>query len=305
MKNILASSHPGSKIIFAFFIMLVSFLATLLIAFIVAIPVFHIDIMNISDAIFDYSDPNNLNFLKYLQTIQAIGLFIVPAILIAYLFSQKTSDYLKFDIQISSTLWILCVFITISIIPIINSLAILNESMSLPNWMAGLEKWMQESENSAAEATRAFLQMNSVYALIFNLFMIAVLPAIGEELIFRGIFQRLFAEWTKNIHFGIIIAAIFFSALHMQFYGFLPRFALGLLFGYLFYWSGSIWIPILAHFINNATAVIVYYYYADDIIENVESFGASSGSYGFLAVSIFIVGSALFLFYKEARTLKS
>lgn len=305
MRNSLSNSHPASKLIFALFLMLSAFLVTFLIAFLVAVPIFHIDILNLSDTLFDYSDPNNLRFLKYLQTIQAIGLFIFPAFLIAYLYSTKPSIYLKFSPELSSVNIILCVIILISSIPIINYLAVFNESMKLPEWLSGIENWMRESEDNAIKATEAFLQMNTIGSLFFNLIMIAVLPAIGEELIFRGIFQRIFAEWTKNMHVGIIIAAFLFSAMHMQFYGFLPRFLLGVLFGYLFYWSNNIWIPIIAHFINNATAVIVYYFYADKMIENVESFGASQGSYSFLLISMFIVGLALYFFYKENRISKA
>lgn len=304
MRNLLANSHPASKLIFALFIMLLAFLVTFLIAFLVAVPIFHIDILNLSDALMDYTDPNNLNFLKYLQTVQAIGLFILPAFLIGYLYSLKSTIYLKFNSNLSSVSILLSIFILLSSIPIINYLAVFNEGMKFPEWLSGIENWMRESEDNAMKVTKAFLQMNSVGALTFNLIMIAVLPAIGEELIFRGVFQRIFAEWTKNIHFGIIIAAFIFSAMHLQFYGFLPRFLLGILFGYLFYWSGNIWIPILAHFINNATAVIVYYFYADEKLENVESFGASQGSYGFLFLSIFIVSLALYMFYKENRLVK-
>ena len=304
MRNLLAKSHPASKLIFALFIMLLAFLVTFLIAFLVAIPVFHIDILNLSDSLMDYNDPNNLNFLKYLQTIQAIGLFILPAFLIAYIYSEKSTSYLKFNSNLSSVSIVLCIFILLSSIPIINYLAVFNEGMKFPEWLSGIENWMRESEDNAMKVTEAFLQMNSFGALFFNLIMIAVLPAIGEELIFRGVFQRIFAEWTKNIHLGIIIAAFLFSAMHLQFYGFLPRFLLGILFGYLFYWSGNIWIPILAHFINNATAVLVYYFYADEMLENVESFGASQGSYGFLFLSIIIVSLALYMFYKENRLVK-
>ena len=304
MRNLLAKSHPASKLIFALFIMLLAFLVTFLIAFLVAIPVFHIDILNLSDSLMDYNDPNNLNFLKYLQTIQAIGLFILPAFLIAYIYSEKSTSYLKFNSNLSSVSIVLCIFILLSSIPIINYLAVFNEGMKFPEWLSGIENWMRESEDNAMKVTEAFLQMNSFGALFFNLIMIAVLPAIGEELIFRGVFQRIFAEWTKNIHLGIIIAAFLFSAMHLQFYGFLPRFLLGILFGYLFYWSGNIWIPILAHFINNATAVLVYYFYADEMLENVESFGASQGSYGFLFLSIIIVSLTLYMFYKENRLVK-
>jgi membrane protease YdiL (CAAX protease family) len=90
-----------------------------------------------------------------------------------------------------------------------------------------------------------------------NLLMIAILPAIGEELLFRGVLLRLFREWTKNVHVAIIITALLFSFIHFQFYGFLPRFLMGVLFGYLVYWSGSLWVSVIAHFVNNGTAVIV------------------------------------------------
>ena len=92
--------------------------------------------------------------------------------------------------------------------------------MHFPDWLSGMENWMLDKEESAQELTESFLVMNSVGSLVFNLIMIALLPAIGEELIFRGIFQRIFAEWTKNIHLGILLAAILFSAMHFQFYGF-------------------------------------------------------------------------------------
>ena len=301
MRNSLSNSHPGSKLIFALFIIVTSFLVTFLIGFLFAIPIFHININDLSSVFSDYGDPDNLRFLKYLQTIQAFGLFIIPAFIIAYLFHSKSSQYFGFDINVSSKSIFLSIFILIAFIPIINSLAAVNQSMQLPEWLSGFENWIRESEDKATRVTEAFLEMNSVTSLVFNLIMIAALPAIGEELIFRGIFQRIFAEWTKNIHWGIIIAAMLFSALHFQFYGFLPRMILGVLLGYLFYWSGSIWIPIIGHFVNNAAAVIVYYFYADEITNNIESFGISQGSYGYLIISVIVVSAALYTFYQENK----
>src|SRR5207344_1198984 len=96
----------------------------------------------------------------------------------------------------------------------------------------------------------------SVLSLAINLFIIAFLPALGEELFFRGMMQKLFSQLTKNNHLAIIITSIIFSAIHLQFYGFLPRMVLGIFLGYLLVWSGSLWLPILAHFVNNASAVL-------------------------------------------------
>lgn len=301
MRNSLSDVHPFSKLIFALFIILVSFLLIFIVGFLFAIPIFHINISELSSTFTDYNDPDNLKFLKYLQTLQAIGLFIIPAFIIGYVFHSKSTVYLKFDKKIAVKPLILAALILFASIPIINSFAVLNESMKFPEWLSGVENWMKEKESSARLLTESFLRMDSVWSLAFNIFMIGILPGIGEELIFRGVLQRLFAEWTKNIHWGIIIAAFLFSSMHFQFYGFLPRFMLGVLLGYLFYWSGSIWVPIVGHFVNNTTAVVLYYFYAGQMSENVESFGVSQGSYGFLVLSIVIVSSLLYLFYKENK----
>jgi len=132
--------------------------------------------------------------------------------------------------------------------------------------------------------------------------MIAILPAIGEELLFRGVLQRIFANWTKNIHLGVWIAAILFSAMHMQFYGFLPRMMLGVLFGYLFVWSGSLLLPILCHFINNGSAVI-YAYVAgvDQFLEQEDSLGTAEGETVFTVTSALAIAGLLYFIYKKEK----
>lgn len=299
MRNLFSDLHPASKLIYVLFIILTSFLITLLFALLIAIPLFHINLSDLSSTLSDYSNPNNLSFLKYLQSMQAFGLFILPAFIIAYLF--RSDNYLAFNKKVNSKTIFLSIFILVASIPIINSLGALNQSMQLPDWLSGIENWIKEKEENAQNITESFLVMNTLRGLLFNLFMLAVLPAIGEELIFRGILQRIFAEWTRNIHIGILIAGFLFSAMHFQFYGFLPRMILGILLGYLFYWSGSIWIPIVGHFTNNAIAVLFYYFYSDEMIHEVESFGFNQGSYGYLVMSIIVVSSALYLFYKDNK----
>jgi len=101
------------------------------------------------------------------------------------------------------------------------------------------------------------LGSTAVSDLLINLLVIAIIPAVGEELLFRGVIQKQFTALTHSKGAAVVLTAILFSALHMQFFGFLPRFALGVLLGYLYVWSGSIWLPVLAHFFNNATAVLL------------------------------------------------
>jgi membrane protease YdiL (CAAX protease family) len=120
--------------------------------------------------------------------------------------------------------------------------------------------------------------------------MIAFLPSIGEELLFRGVIQRIFTNWTRNYHWGIWISALLFSALHMQFYGFIPRMFLGVLFGYLLVWSGSMWLPIIAHFINNAVAVVAMYLIDKELLSpEIEEIGTTSDSYYMAAVSLLLI----------------
>jgi len=137
----------------------------------------------------------------------------------------------------------------------------LNKQMVLPEFLHWLQDWMQSKEEQAGKLTKMLLIMNSPVTLIVNLLIIAILPAIYEEFIFRGCFQKVFTSGTGNYHWGIWLAAIFFSAIHAQFYGFIPRMLLGALFGYLLVWGRSIWLPVLTHFVNNAGAVITAYVY--------------------------------------------
>ena len=171
-------------------------------------------------------------------------------------------------------------------VPAINFLADLNSRMELPHFLKGVETKMQEMENGAQQMMDNFLKGTSYAGLLINLIMIAVIPAIGEELLFRGIFQQFITEWTKNKHAGILIAAAIFSAAHLQFFGFVPRFLLGAFFGYLLIWGQTMWLPIAAHFVNNATAVIYYFYYQRGLVhQDIDSLGAKKGSQNILLIS--------------------
>ena len=154
--------------------------------------------------------------------------------------------------------------------------------------------------------TEAFLRNTSIPSLAVNLFMVGILASIGEELLFRAVLIPLFKDWFKNVHVAIIISSILFSAFHLQFYGFMPRFLLGMIFGYLFVWSGSVWLPIFAHFINNSSAVIVYYLVNKGSL-NVEAdnFGATDNHYLLLAGVLISLMLAAGIFLSEKRNVGS
>ena len=227
-----------------------------IIALLIAVPLYGLTLESLISA--DYL--NNISLLRLLQIVSTgIGTFIVPALVLARIESTKPFDYLSLNKTSPLQLYILTVIIMLCSGPILEWTVLINKQMHLPEFLKGVEEWMKAKENELAVFTEKLLQMKSVPEFLITLLMVAILPAIGEELIFRGCLQKILIRGFKNVHAAIWVTAIIFSTIHFQFYGFLPRMLLGALFGYLFYWSKNLWIPILAHFINNGFAVVMAY----------------------------------------------
>jgi uncharacterized protein len=151
----------------------------------------------------------------------------------------------------------LVAFVVIAFMPFDGLIIEANQRLDLPDALGDLENWMRQTEDRAAELTKALTTFSSPAQLAVALLVIGVLPALGEEVLFRGVLQRKIIGWTGLPHLSIWLTAALFSAIHLQFYGFLPRMLLGALFGYLYFWTGNIWVPILAHFTNNGFTVLM------------------------------------------------
>jgi membrane protease YdiL (CAAX protease family) len=154
---------------------------------------------------------------------------------------------------------ILVIILTFCIFPITSFTGELNSGLHLPEWFSEVEKWMIEKEDKAAGLIDLLISSDNFWSMMLNLLVLAVIPAIGEELIFRGVFQKIGYKLFKSVNVSIWITAFIFSTIHFQFFGFIPRFILGLVFGYLFLWSGTLWLPVISHFVNNAVPVIGAY----------------------------------------------
>jgi uncharacterized protein len=292
MKLDYTNLHPLGKLAITALMAAFGLLLFMILGVVIAIPIFGLSSFSkLMSAGITFS-AENINLLKYFQMVQSIGIFIVPAIVLAFLFGAHPQEYLYVHNRPYLSSIILAVLIIWASSPIINLLGIWNESMSFPSWLSGVENWMKKEEESAGQLTTLFLETKTTGGLILNILMIGIIPAIGEELLFRGIIQRIFTEWFKNHHWGIWMTAIIFSALHMQFFGFLPRALLGVLFGYLLVWSKNLWLPITAHFINNTTAVLAYYLFGKGVIQtNPDTLGTDS-QYGLAAIiSTFFVAA--------------
>jgi membrane protease YdiL (CAAX protease family) len=203
--------------------------------------------------------PKYLNGLKIFQILSTIGLFLVPPLLLAFTEKKKLKDFYEFK-GIQPSLFALLILIMVMSMPFMEWTALWNQKMHFPEFLKPLEAWMKAKEAEAMRMTIVLLTVNSIWDFLINLFMIALLPAVAEELMFRGGVQRSFNRMFGNPHVAIWLSAFIFSAIHMQFYGFLPRILLGAAFGYIYLWSGNLWYAMLAHFLNNAFAVCMAWY---------------------------------------------
>ncbi|MCP4521500.1 MAG: CPBP family intramembrane metalloprotease [Cytophagales bacterium] len=162
------------------------------------------------------------------------------------------------------------------------------------SFLSDLEMWFKEKEEQAKVLTQILTTFHSPFELVLGVIVVAGFAAVGEELVFRGMLQNILWRGTKNIHIAIWVTGFIFSAIHLQFYGLIPRMILGVLFGYYYYWSRNLWVPIFAHFINNAFTVIALHLYKTGAIEtNVED----NISIPFYSVMISVVLSAIILYY--------
>lgn len=215
--------------------------------------------LTILDKAADTLRPNDAAFMRYLLIMQDITLFIVPSIIIMILLRPENSGRLT-EAKVPGITEIgLVIILAFCIFPITSFTGQINSAIRLPEGLKGLETWITEKEEKADNLIEMIIASRTFWSMMLNLATIAIMPAIGEELIFRGVFQKILGRLFRSDHIAIWVTAIIFSAIHFQFYGFIPRLILGLVFGYLFLWSGTLWLPVIAHFVNNAFPVILAY----------------------------------------------
>lgn len=193
--------------------------------------------------------------IRITQTLTTIGTFLVPALLFAYCQDRRWFGYNAADRIPKQSMVNMVLILSVTLLPVVGVLSAFNQNI-MPQEGAVAE-FMRDLEESANHILEVVTSQRSSWDLISNILVFAVLAGICEEFFFQGALQPLLMNWTRNPHVGILLTALIFSALHFQFYGFIPRFLLGLYLGYLFYWSRSLWLPILAHVLHNALSILV------------------------------------------------
>ena len=261
-------------------------------------------------------DRNAVSSLKSLQSMQVLFLFILPALAVAWLFQERPAQWLGLTTFPAPKVWLYTFLLMLVMVPGINLLSYWNQQLSLPACLSGVEEQMKLLEEKSAELLRQFMNTTTFAGFLVNLGLMALLPAIGEELTFRGVLLHTLAPRTRNPepsnyrsrlaeirtqnrtpHLAIWVTAIIFSFVHFQFYGFVPRLLMGALLGYMLCWTGSLWIAMLMHFTNNAIVTILYFICLRGGYDTATLDAIGSGDtlwLGILSIIVTVVGIYLF-----------
>ena len=224
-----------------------------IITLVIASALLHVPMLNLADELLK---PENVQVSRLLQIAATFFYMATPAIIFSFIVSRKPFAALDFGKRINSTqiMWVVAIAVIALILG--GALGELNSMIPIPDTWAAKFKAMEDEYN---KQVLALSSMHTVADYIISLLLIALLPAIFEEMFFRGAMQQVFIKLFGNALSGILLTSIIFSAIHLSYYGFLPRLFLGMMLGYVFYYSKNLWLNILAHFLNNAIALTQMY----------------------------------------------
>jgi hypothetical protein len=193
------------------------------------------------------------NFMRGILFLNHLFTFIIPAVLTGFVaYKRGWLSYFKLNKKPQLKYILLGLIWLVFSVPVVQYAYQINKALPLPSWML-------EMESSTAGMLEAIIAKENFYEIIINVFLIAVIPGIGEEMAFRGVLQQQLGRWFKNEHVMVWLSAAIFSAIHMQFQGFLARMILGALLGYLLVWTRNLWVPAIVHFLNNGLQVVALY----------------------------------------------
>lgn len=240
--------------------------------------------------------------LKVYQIFQTLGFFVLPGIFLLWIFSTPYENYFNVSLCIKPVAIVFTVLAFLASFPFINWIVKLNESIHLPAFLNDFETHLRTTEQSFTHISRRLTQSDTPFELFVGFIMIALLPAVGEEFIFRGIFQKISFEITRNTHVSIIITAVLFSAFHGQFFGFIPRFFLGIFLGYLMVWGKSIWLPVIGHFIFNSMGISLCYLYRHGYITISPVKLGIEGTFGpTVIISMVVIVISALIIYRSSQ----
>lgn len=239
-------------------------------------------------------DSSSINALKFMQFIQVFFSFVIPAHLFA---KQESGNNVVEYFQLNFTKtkhFLFGVLLIFAVSPLVSFLSIINQEITFPTFLSSIEHYFRNQQIQSEKFATLFLRDNIGVDLLINLFVVGFLAAISEELFFRGVLQNILLQRIKNIHITVFVCSLLFSALHQEFYALIPRLLLGMLLGYAYLYSKSLWVPIVIHFVNNSTAVLLDSFYKQKLI----SFNPNNNEYfGTIGLIISLIATIVLFWY--------
>ncbi len=296
MKEIIKNLGPGTQLML---LMMIAFLAIFLMqitAFLVIRPIWQVNIFTDMEEIAKLQDDASIQITKTLHFFINAGTFLVPALLFRQFFGDPEKAFFVLEKKQKSTVWLSAVLFFVVAIPAINFLHLLN--LQLP-----LTQNMVADDSKATELITKMLGGDGWEILCINLLVYAIVPAIGEELLFRGVILRQIALTTRKIHLSVWVTAIAFSIMHGDPTLFLPRILMGAALGYLFIWTGNIFISIAAHLVNNILTIFIINAILNDRLDSrFDSLGMYKEDIIYLSLSIILITVSLWWMYRKRNT---
>lgn len=209
---------------------------------------------------------------------QCLLAFCLPAWLTAKFASPVPSRWLYLDNAPTLKAIAGVIIVYVLALPAMNQIIEWNASIHFPQALHEVEETLRKWEESNNGITRKLLESSSIVGIITGVCIVGILTGFSEEIFFRGALQGIFVRSRIGTAISVWVAAIIFSAIHFQFFGFIPRMLMGAFFGYLLIWSKSLWVAAFAHALNNSVVVVT----SSPLVfgnENggIDTFGTASG----------------------------
>lgn len=291
-------SDKGTSYTAGFFMLIAFAIGGMIFGGMVSIPVLMMMTGNSVGSISEILMSPNANYLREMQVVQSLSAifgFLLPTIFAASRLSNRPMKLTGFVQNITSKQILLSILIILCGVGLSSALGYMSYQIPFP---ADWKSFFSELEMKYGKMAENLINLNSPFELFISIIVLALLPAVCEETLFRGGLQNYMYRSSRKMWLSIIVVSLIFSAVHFSVYGFLSRFVLGVVLGLIFHYSGSLWLSILAHFVNNATAVMAMYFQKASGKTMIEIMNDKEGSYiGFLAVPVIVL---LFIAFKRS-----
>ncbi|GAA4347635.1 hypothetical protein GCM10023185_02840 [Hymenobacter saemangeumensis] len=261
MKGFLPRTlHPGFQLLWLVVLMMAGALMAFTLIYAIAMTWLQVPALQLQAMMTQPRDyPQGWALAMLTQGVLLFGAFGGAALALPLLLGYRWGEYFN-PRRLKQAWWLLAAaLLIIVILPLMSGLIAWNANVEFPAFLHDFEVWARAKEAQAQELTRYLTRFSTAGRLLVGLLVVAVVPAVAEELVFRGVIQKNLVRWFSSRHVGVWLAAAIFSAIHLQFLGFVPRFVLGLVLGYLYEWSGNILVPMAAHFTQNAFQLLLVY----------------------------------------------